>query len=404
MATFSDKRRLVPRKLIWVLAAILLLVFILITINSQTKVINFGDSVQYWAAGRLALSGKNSYSAELVQELRNLVNSRPELPGEVPSMMLYPPWTLTLLLPFGIPSYQISRLLWFIFHILILFFCSNFIWRMYGGPKEKFWLVGVITFLFPPIIILLLMGHITSLHLLGLLGFLYFTDKPTTSKWTDFFAGVSAALVTIKPQLLFLFILAIIFWVVDNKRWWILIGIGLFIIIGTIIPLLFNPLVVSHYWNAMIDYPVGAWASPTIGMLLRLRFGIDNEWLQILPTLLGLAWLVIYWLHHKNTWDWKEQAPILILASIVTAAYMWTYDMVLLLLPVLHVAIISIRTGRTWARNLILFTYFLISIFVLVIHNYVNNFWFFWFPAFILIWYLVGRNLSYRRQLVSERT
>ena len=38
-----------------------------------------------------------------------------------------------------------------------------------------------------------------------------------------------------------------------------------------------------------------------------------------------------------------------------------------------------------------------------VIHNYLNNFWFFGFPAIILIWYLIGRNLIFRQQLVSKR-
>jgi hypothetical protein len=75
---------------------------------------------------------------------------------------------------------------------------------------------------------------------------------------------------------------------------------------------------------------------------------------------------------------------------------------VVLLLPIFQVVILSIRSEDKWLPRLLLFSYFAVSIFALVSHIYMNEFWFFWFPSFILVWYLLGRNLSLRQRVVVE--
>jgi hypothetical protein len=166
--------------------------------------------------------------------------------------------------------------------------------------------------------------------------------------------------------------------------------------------LIINPLVFHQYWASISQYPLGAWATPALGSVLRLIIGYNFEWLQILPTLLGFVWFLHHWWKRKHSWDWKEEAPILILISVVTAAYVWTYDMVLLLLPILQVIIMSLNSKMKWVTNLLLVTYFFVNISILIIHTLLNEFWFFWFSPFILIWYLIGRNLSLRPPLITD--
>jgi hypothetical protein len=368
-------------------------------------VVKYGDSVQYWAAGRLTLMGENPYSAAWIQEFRHRANIFIDFPEDSPSMMLYPPWSIPFMLPFGIFNYNLSRLAWFAFHLVIMYFCAMIIWRMYQGPKKYYWFAIVITFMFSPTLYMLLMGHITSLHLLGLLGFLYFIGKQNQSNWTDLAAGACAGLMTIKPQLLFIFMLAILLWVISKHRWWILIGLGLLIFIGTIIPYSFNSQVISLYWSAMKNYSVGAWASPAIGTVLRRAVGYHIEWLQIIPSIIGFFWLFYYWFKNRKEWNWFETAPVLIFATYLASAYYWPYDMVVLLLPILIIFTILLRNPQKQTFMLILISYLLI--FTLTVYHFLfihNYYYYFWLVPAYLAWYLLGKWIAKKEFMSNTQT
>jgi hypothetical protein len=60
----------------------------------------------------------------------------------------------------------------------------------------------------------------------------------------------------------------------------------------------------------------------------------------------GLAWLLWHGLRLRGEWDWREQLPLLLLVSMLTAAYGgWPFDLVLLLVPVLRAAALLARGG-----------------------------------------------------------
>lgn len=383
--------RKTPRWLLWLLISIIFLTtgYLLLILNPI--VVRYGDYVQYWAAGRLTIAGENPYSADLVLGLRNEANVSLNIPVEIQSMILYPPWSLPLLIPFGVFNYEMSRFLWFIFQLVISFFAAIIIWNMYKGPKKNYRTAILIAFLFFPTLYLLLMGHLTSLHLIGVLGFLYFTRNSERSRFSDLAAGACVALVTIKPQLLVLFLLALLFWVVEKRRWWILIGSGVIIFMGSIIPLLFNPNVIFQYWTALSTYPVGAWASPAIGTVVRRTIGYHIEWLQILPTFLGLIWLVYYWFKYRLTWDWFTTTPILIFASYLFSPYYWPYDMIVMLLPVL--VMFSILLKMTQKHYFyILFSLYLL-IFAVTVFQFLfirNDYYYFWLAAAYALLYYAG--------------
>ena len=355
------------------------------------NVIAYGDSVQYWAAGRLSLKGENPYSAELVLNLRYQAGNFDHISPYAIAMVLYPPWTLPFLLPFGVLDYPPSRLLWFIFHLVVVFFSARLIWRLYRGPDRLPWVAYLVAFSFTPTLYALLMGHFSTFHLAGVAGFLYFITHPRPKWWFDLAAGACATLVTFKPQLLYLFLVALVFWVIEQRRWLILVGMGLFIILGSSIPVLLNPGVFGHYWEAISNYPVGIWATPTIGMVIRRAVGYDIEWLQMLPSIFGLLWFLFYWRRQHKVWDWRAAMPVLILASFVTSSYMWPFDMVALLLPVLAVTIELIQNRQILATGILFLTYIGINsgtvYHFLFIHNY---YYLFWLAPAWLGWYLLG--------------
>jgi hypothetical protein len=263
---------------------------------------------------------------------------------------------------------------------------------MYQGSKEKYWVAFLVAFSFSPTLYVLLMGHITTLHLLGVIGFLYFITRPAPDqRSSDLAAGASIALISIKPQLLLLFGLAVLIWVIARRRWFVFLGGIASVVLLSIIPMILDPRVFNHFWRAVSSYPVGIWASPALGTVLRRAIGYEIEWLQLVPTLLGMVWLIFYWRRHAGKWDWLEQSPVLILASFVTSPYMWPYDMVVLLLPVLKVFIDLVPSGDR--RSLILMTVLFLAISLVTFYHFLfvhNYYYLFWLAPTYLGWYLLG--------------
>src|SRR5262249_52311159 len=184
---------------------------------------------------------------------------------------------------------------------------------------------------------------IGPLLLVGIVAFLYL-EKRGLDGW----AGVALLLPAVKPQLVYLFGLAVLIWAVDRRRWRILLGGSLALLAAVGIAMLANPEVLSQYRYALANPPSGN-VTPTFGALLRLAFGEDQTWLQFVPTAIGLIWFPFYWLRHRKTWTWEAQAPMLLLVSFLTTSYgAWVFDLVILVVPMLQAAVwaLSNREGR----------------------------------------------------------
>src|SRR5262249_4636563 len=109
------------------------------------------------------------------------------------------------------------------------------------------------------------------------------------------------------------------------------------------LPVLFNPAVYTQYREALAANHPTHLITPTLGSLLRFAAGPEPYWLQFVPMAAGGGWLAVHWLRHRQDWDWLEQMPLLVTVSLLTTAYLYVYDFVLLLVPVIAVAA---RTAR----------------------------------------------------------
>jgi hypothetical protein len=391
------------RLFIWLLLALCIAAIYLIVSQRGSDLIPFGDSAQYWAAGKLMFSGGNPYSPEQVIQLKQLAGKEDDLPENQIAMMLYPPWVIPFLLPFGLVDYPLMRLLWLIAHIIILVLSVNLLWKIYSGPDGKKFIIYLLLITFAPTFTLLIIGHITTIQLLGLVGFLYFIHGDDShTPWGYFAAGASASLALLKPQLLYLFIFALLVWIILNRNWMMLIGGATMILFLSLIAVIMNPLVFFQYWDTFINYEVGTWATPTIGMILRLVIGIEYEWLQLFPILFGLACFFISWRKQGGKWDWIDELPLLLLVCVVTAPFAWTYDMIVLIIPVIAITIKLVEMRFNWTISLFFLSYLLINLLTLYLHSFLHDFWFLWYAPFLLVWYLVGKRTSNKRAQKSS--
>jgi hypothetical protein len=148
--------------------------------------------------------------------------------------------------------------------------------------------------------------------------------------------------------------------------------------------------VFSQYWDKLLSDAVSVQFIPTLGGALRRVFG--PAWLQLLPMAMGILWLLLHYRSHHEHWDWHEQAPILLLASVLCTPYAFLIDEVVLLPVFLHAAARMRKTGpHRWilggaylALNALIFG-MLVSGLRVVSLSYV------WTPATWLLLYLVAR-------------
>ncbi|HVK15850.1 MAG TPA: glycosyltransferase family 87 protein [Fimbriiglobus sp.] len=340
------------------------------------------DFVEYWAAGRLCLHGENPYSPELLLPLEQAAGRD----TDEAVMMWNPPWTLPVVMPVGALPPRVAQLAW-LFLGLAAFGASAALhgWA-YVDRASLRWVPWAVTFSFLPTYLVLQAGQIGPLLVFGaaLFAWAVRTDRP-------FLAGAATVLLAIKPHLVVLLWLAILADAVCNRRWRMLAGGLVAGLAVAALPLAFEPGVYSHYLAAMRDHPPAQWVSLTLGTLLRLAFGEGRFWLQFVPVLVGVGWLAARWRAHGRDWDWGEQLPWLLVVSFVTAPYgAWHFDLVLLLVPLVHRAVGLAAEGWTPTARLAATVYVVTNLAMLGLNVLgVYSYWFAWVAPLVLVLYAV---------------
>lgn len=347
------------------------------------------DFIAFWVAGRLNIAGLNPYDPDQSFPLQKEVG----WDKNKPNRLWNPPWALLFYMPFSFFTYPIARALWLILNLALVFFCADCLWRFYGGPAPYRWLAWVVGLFFYPTVIVLFAGQNGVLVLLGIVGFLHFIKNQK-----GWLAGICTILVAIKPHPAYLFGIALLFWVIDRRRWSVLLGMGFAGLVATVILLGVNPSVFTHYLHASANGPnfLFDFRTPTFGMLLRILLGLDKKWLQLIPPALGTIWFLLHWAKHRQTWEWGEQMPMLLLVSLVTTFYTWPHDQVVLLVAVMQVTVLIFRHNRGWMIFWIIMPYLGINSlpFIWLIPD---DFWKIWMAPSFLFWYWMTCRMSVRR-------
>jgi hypothetical protein len=194
---FKESRLILFRVLI--VCLVMLGIFMIFQLSNHLKV---NDFIEYWSSSRIIIHGGNPYSPDDLL----VVQKEGGLNVEQPTIMYNPPWLLPILIPFGYFSRPNGQVLWLLTQIAVLIFCSNSIWKLYAGKINHQWIGWIATFTFGAVIAaVLFQGQISPLILMGLVGFLAYAEKPGK----EWLSGVFAVLITMKPQVVYLFILGI---------------------------------------------------------------------------------------------------------------------------------------------------------------------------------------------------
>lgn len=356
---------------------------VLITLSmkvvTEDRWLTSDDYVEYWAAGRLNITGGNPYNPD---ELLPLQHQAGRYVG-VPLMMWNPPWMLAIAMPFGALDYAVGRAIWLMLSIGIIIACSDIVWGFYGGPEQKRWLSWLIGLGFVPVLDGLRAGQTTVFMLLGVIGFLYFHRRGN-----NWFSGVFLSLLAIKPHILLIFAIAIVFWCIYKRSWSVIFGFLTVLITATLLSWVINPSVFDQYIYATTHYPPEEWATPTMGSVLRIIFGPENFWLQFVPPIVGIIWLIYYWIKNCRDWNWFIQAPLLTLVSMTASAYGWTFDQTIFILPIVSIFARLFRKPSGKIFWSVIISYLLIDVIDYLMR--VPQIWLWWLAPSLLIWYLIA--------------
>lgn len=347
------------------------------------------DFVEYWAAARLFLSGGNPYAPAELFKTQQAIGW-----GEPAALLMWnPPWTLSFIWPLGLMDYDTAQFVWFSAQTLIIFIGAQVLWRMYDGPAgdSRHALFAVLTF--APVYFVLLLGQIGPLILLGLVAFLMAVEK----RWWSL-AGASLTLVAIKPHLFYLVGLALLFWILKERLWKAVFGMAAGAAVAVVFPLLLNREIYSQYLQMYSSVGIvrpQEWSTPSLGTALGAVFGFRGMWIRWLPGIAGGLWLLQCWRSHSDHWDWPEQLPLLLLVSVATASFVWTFDLVVLL-PALVQCTARLTKRQAYGRHkTLLFIYLALNAILLAGKFYLrNDFWYFWAaPAFLALYLFLRASL-----------
>lgn len=349
------------------------------------KDVGTNDFTQYYAAARLLLQRSNPYDVGLLLEAERIIGWE----ATVPILMWNPPWTLVIIIPFTLFPFQVASILWLAINMAIAILCATLLWRIYGGRKSSsIWLGLLIGTAYMPLLTVLKMGQISLWLLLGITGYLVSIHK----RW-DYSAGIFLALLLIKPHVVYLFMAGTAWWIVVYKRWKVMLGLAGALVVACVVVTIISPDIFAQYSRAATSPPL-YWRSATLGTWLRTLFGADIYWLQFLPSAVGLIAFIGWVLQFHGAWDMVRLAPMLLLASTVTAMYGWELDQVTLL-PVVLILIAGTHVMRLPYRGIFLFLYILAQIGLLVQNQLmVDSSVSYWHPLLLAGLYISQRRIS----------
>lgn len=286
------------------------------------------DFAEYWTAGHLNAAGENPYSGSNVRSVQRSLGL-----DDTAIMMWNPPWALSLVMPVGAMPFRTAYGAWVLVNLALLAASAELLWRGFDGPPRWRWAAHLTALTFGPTVFLIGSGQITGFVLFGLAGFLYFArrERPVC-------AGACAALTAVKPHLLALFAVWLLLEATRSafgRK--VLLGGLLVGLLACVPPTLANPDVWQQYLDAARGpssadhHHVADWKPPVVGWWLRQAVPGEPFAAQWLPLAVAVAAFAWWWRKHPLPW--------VVGLSLLAAPYgAWSFDLVLLLVPVLATA------------------------------------------------------------------
>jgi len=328
-----------------ILAPILLLLAILLAVRivgSMDYHHNDNDFFTFWLSGRLVTQGGSPYDPA-----QWLAGYHQFEIGFIPNpAFLYPLPLALLLAPLGLLTIPVAYVVWVTLTELMIIASLAILLRLETNPRRRLFFiplfVGIV--LFRPTSLTLTQGQMSGLFLFTLVWIAFLWQK---GRW--FWGGVLLGLLSLKPNLGFIVIGLVAIWLLRNKNWRALGGAlvsGIFVLIAGLI---YNPAWVIQYLHVGSNKLAETFGgSPTVWGLGAMIGHNQITVTLVIGSLAGLLLLFGFFRAILPKGATLRPLSVLALAVCVTllvAPYTWTYDQLLLTLPLTSLILTMDRSG-----------------------------------------------------------
>ncbi len=329
--------RLLGNKMRKIGSAILILLLLVGVFSAIQKIASSADYVNndflvFWLAGYSNWAEIDPYTST------DWLAARAQFGAEtIPEPeFLYPLPLAILLAPLGLLPLHQAFIAWgfisaclIIISIIIVFSIGK------AHPKTNYLALPIFLFLplFPPILLTLYLGQLSA--------FLFFLASLATYFWHKerwFWGGFFVAFFTLKPSIGLPLLAFTSLWLFNKKHFRAFGGMLTSSLLLLILGLLRDPYWVSRFLTISSNKMNNTFGySPTIWGISGLACHFETSCTVAFGAIAIILFVVLnIWLLHK----WKPTSPalefgLILVLSLLSAPYLWPYDQLLLLIPIL---------------------------------------------------------------------
>lgn len=288
--------------------------------------IGASDFNAYWAASRLFMEGRNPSDPDNMLEMEHTHFD----PDQDFVMMTWNPPTLwVFMLPLAWMSFQMARSIWLLVNVVLILVSCLMLGLVYlprGRVMPLLTYYLVVSF-FAPMLLAILAGQVTFLVLFGVAASIFLIKH---ERW--FWAGAVLILTSVKPHMVMLVGPYLMLYMAMRRKWAGWVGLGVAGVTCLVILFVLRPSWIADF-GAVLEEPPIDWATPTIGGFLSIH-GV-GPWVRYIG--IGALLLLPLFLRQSESISLETAASVLILVTVPTTFFGWSYDQSLLLAPIAQI-------------------------------------------------------------------
>lgn len=294
-------------------------------LTSRAPIIVFDFHPPWVGMHAMLYEGANPYSPEVNLIIQSQLLGRTARPDENQEAFVYPLHVMVILGPFALLPLPVAQALWFsLLEASMLTFI--FIAPRAVGWRPPTWLLAltaIFTLGLYPNVWAMILGQI-SIVVAALIALTWWGLR--TGRWR--LAGTCLALTTIKPQMTFLLIPALLIWGGYRRRWSLLVAFAVAFGTMVLLPLPWLPTWPLEWIKAIRRYAGYTIFDPPLVMLT------GSDWLAGAIAVLLLAWIGYHWRRAPEcqgaTFNWAL-AMVVVVSALVAPRTSHANQLVLLL-------------------------------------------------------------------------
>lgn len=316
---------------------------------------------------------------------------------DYPMVAWSPPWLSVLLLPYAFVSFERAKWLWLLTNIALVQISTVLLWRdacaSHSSCHRFIWIALVAVFTFSMTLVALIAGQVNTLVLLGLAGFLFFSKERR-----EVLTGLSLALTLSKPQLVYLTFPILVLELVHARRWRALGGCVGWLLLLILAVFVLSPAWLSDYWQMFSLGLAVERETPTLSGMMLVFF--STTWAKWFP-LVALPIMLLCWYRWRTHLNLRSWIDISLLVGIPTASFGWSYDQIMLCIPLLSLIAWMVQAQLEYRDSILLALILIIGNLVTFYQRILtpSEVYFFWVPILILVVYAYAMMRWSRRRL-----